>query len=158
MSRTRANTAVRSVTSESDGRPPAGRRGYNRALLTQILLAELTPALPPGFTARPADAHAAAILFPGAADACQIIAPDGMDAICEAARQRLRNGAPFVQTQLGDILEMLVRERCAFAMFPADELGDLPMPSTIEELMRDVEQQLKTHDAGAIYVRWHGRG
>jgi hypothetical protein len=89
---------------------------------------------------------------------CQIVAPDGMDAIRDDARQRLRNGAPFVQTQLADILEMLVRERCAFAMFPADQCDDLPMPSTIEELMRDVEQQLKTHDAGAIYVRWHGRG
>lgn len=126
--------------------------------MTQVLLAEFAPALPPGFTARRADADAAASLFPGATEACQIIAPDGMDALCDDARRRLRNRAPFAQTQLADILEMLVRERCAFAMFPQNEHDELPMPSTIEELMRDVEQQLKTHDGGAIYVRWHGRG
>jgi hypothetical protein len=132
--------------------------------LTQFLLAAFAPALPPGFycrtaASRPGAGDAASTLFPGATDVCEI-RPEGaeMDAICDDARRRVRKGARFEDTQLADVLDMLHRAHCSFALFCGVDFLGLPLPLTIEELMRDVEQQLKAGDKDhELYIRWDGR-
>lgn len=113
--------------------------------MTQFLL---TPrehlTLPSGFAAPPVPEgdvpDGAHTIFGRGADVVQITpVGDEMDVVVDRARAQVLQGAPVAETELGELLAQLG----SFALFWASDYDDLPQVSTLDDLWRIIDAQIR---------------
>ncbi|HEV7920875.1 MAG TPA: hypothetical protein VGR02_08810 [Thermoanaerobaculia bacterium] len=76
-----------------------------------------------------------------------------IDDLFKAAHEVVLNGGDFSVTHLSSVLRQMTGRCSALVIWWAGDWADLPVVNSTEDLLRAVDEQLRT-PVGDVYIRW----